>query len=314
VELYLPIAETSINLIYVIFIGIITGIVGGLFGVGGSFLGIPILTSYGIDTPVLIASYTHQMVATSFMSLPDDIKQKKINFKLVFLTFIGGGVGSISGSLLFKYLNITGHIEYVIAFIYIFVLGGISFLMLRESFGSIMAKYLPDHELTKKILESRNEPRQNKFLDFLHRMPYQVSVSDTRSISIYVIIFFGLTAGLLVSLAGISSGFIMIPLMIYFYKMNTRIAMSTSNIHGGCLVILSSLMQSLNSHAVDIVLSSILSISTAIGIKISRGFGSKIPPEEARIAMAIIMTILILRIVLNIVFEPANVLNVSLIH
>lgn len=118
-DIYLPIAEVSANIFFLISIGIITGLIGGLFGVGGSFLGIPILSSYGIESSVAIASYTHQMITISFMSIPEDTAQKKIDIKLAFITFIGGSVGSISGSFLFKYLTFNGQIEFVIAFIYI---------------------------------------------------------------------------------------------------------------------------------------------------------------------------------------------------
>ena len=313
-EIYLPIAEISVDVFYLIFVGIIAGIVGGFFGVGGSFLGIPILTSYGIDSAVLIASYTHQMITTSFMSLPEDLQQKKINFKLVLLTFIGGSLGAILGSFLFKYFNMKGQIEFVVAFIYVFVLGGISFFMIKESFVSILKKYFPDSSFTLKIISLSKERKENFIMKFINTLPKQIIVSDSKSISIYAIFFFGLCAGLLVALAGISSGFIMIPIMIYIYKMQTRMAIATSNIHGGFLVVLSSILQAVYSHTVDLILSIFLAFSTAVGMKIARRFAHKIPGEELRISMAIIMLILITRIILNIVFEPSVLINVSVVH
>ncbi len=266
-EIYLPIAEISVNVFSLIFIGIIAGIIGGLFGVGGSFLGIPLLTSYGIDSAVLIASYTHQMITTSFMSLPEDLSQKKISFKLVLLTFVGGSIGSILGSMIFKYLNIRGQIEFAIAFVYVFVLGGISFFMMRESFVSILKKYLPNSPFTIRIASAPKEKKENFILKAMERLPKHVVVSESKSVSIYVIFFFGLCAGLLVAVAGISSGFIMIPIMIYIYKMHTRMAIATSNVHGGFLVVLSSILQVVYSHTVDLVLSIFLAFSTAIGTK-----------------------------------------------
>jgi uncharacterized membrane protein YfcA len=145
-------------------------------------------------------------------------------------------------------------------------------------------------------------------------LPKKIKISETTEISALIIIIFGLFAGFLVSLAGISSGFIMIPIMVYIYKMNTRKAIATSNIHGGFLVILSTIVQTLNSHTVDLILSVILSFSTAFGLQIAKKFSHKIPPEELRISLGIIMFILIGKIIAGMIFEPSNIFTLSLIR
>jgi uncharacterized membrane protein YfcA len=198
--------------------------------------------------------------------------------------------------------------------VYVFVLGGISFFMMRESFVSILKKYLPNSPFTIRIASAPKEKKENFILKAMERLPKHVVVSESKSVSIYVIFFFGLCAGLLVAVAGISSGFIMIPIMIYIYKMHTRMAIATSNVHGGFLVVLSSILQVVYSHTVDLVLSIFLAFSTAIGTKIARKFAHKIPGEELRISMAIIMLILITRIILNIIFEPSTLVSVSVVH
>jgi uncharacterized membrane protein YfcA len=313
-QIYLPIAEISVNLISIIFIGIIAGIAGNLFGVGGSFIGIPLLMSYGIDSSVIIASYTHQMIAVSFFAVIDDARNKKINFKVVFLTFLGGVTGSAIGSILFKILTRTGQIDLLISFIYVFVLGGISFFMVSESAANLVVKYFPEAKISKKLESFGSSDKKSIFKTLSYSLPKKVQIGNDNSISLYMIIFFGLSAGLLVALAGISSGFIMIPVMIYIYKMHIRDAIATSNMHGGFLVIISCILQTINSHATDVVLSIILTIGTIIGIKIGRMFGHKISPEWLRASMGVIMIGLIMKIILNIIFEPKNIFVVSVLH
>jgi uncharacterized membrane protein YfcA len=311
-DIYLPIAETSVNIFVIISVGIITGIVGGLFGVGGSFLGIPILMSYGIEQAVVVASYTHQMITNSFMSVPEDRAERKIDVKLALITFIGGSVGSISGSFLFKYLTFNGQIEFATAFIYIFILGGISLFMIVESLDLIIRKYFPDSHYTTK--PRGKKPDITRFDKISAKLAYQIQVSETKEISAIFIILFGLVAGLIVSMAGIASGFIMIPIMIYVYKMNIRKAIATSNIHGGFLVVLSTIVQTLNSHTVDLVLSIVLTFSTAFGSYFAKKISTKIPAEELRISLGIIMFFLICRIISNIISEPARIFTLSLIR
>ena len=314
-QIYLPIAEISVNLISIVFIGMIAGLCGNLFGVGGSFIGIPLLISYGIDSSVIIASYTHQMIAVSFFGVISDAKAKKINFKIVFLTFLGGFTGSAIGSVLFKILTKTGQIDLLISFIYVFILGGISFFMVFESSANLIIKHFPDSRISQKLFMINANKNKSIFKTLSYSLPKKIQIDkDSELISIYMIVFFGLSAGLLVALAGISSGFIMIPTMIYIYKMHIRDAIATSNMHGGLLVIISCILQTINSHTTDVVLSVILTMGTIIGIKIGRTFNHKISPEWLRASMGAIMLGLIIKIIVNIIFEPSNIFVVSVLH
>lgn len=313
-QIYLPIAEISVELFSIIFIGMIAGIAGNLFGVGGSFLGIPMLLSYGIDSSVVITTYTYQMVAVSFFGVIDDAKAKKINFKVTFITFIGGITGAIIGSILFKILTRSGQIDLLISFIYTFILGGISFFMVFESGARIINKYFPDKKISQFFLAKVENKKESIFKKLSYSMPKKVAITQDKEISVYMMVFFGLSAGLLVALAGISSGFIMIPVMVYIYKMNIRDAIATSNMHGGFLVVLSSILQIITSKSTDVLLAMMLTFGTIVGIKIGRKFNHKLSPELIRVSMGVIMISLIARILLNIFFEPSASFTVSVLH
>ena len=64
-QIYLPIAELSMNLFFLIGIGGAVGFLSGLFGVGGGFLLTPLLIFSGIPSSVAVASVAGQVVAAS---------------------------------------------------------------------------------------------------------------------------------------------------------------------------------------------------------------------------------------------------------
>ncbi|MFZ9949902.1 MAG: sulfite exporter TauE/SafE family protein, partial [Gemmobacter sp.] len=54
-QLYLPIAEVSINAFLLLGLGGIVGLLSGIFGVGGGFLITPLLMFIGIPPAVAVA-------------------------------------------------------------------------------------------------------------------------------------------------------------------------------------------------------------------------------------------------------------------
>ena len=55
-EMYLPIAEMSVNWVFLIGLGLGVGFLSGLFGVGGGFLLTPLLVFYGIPSTVAVGT------------------------------------------------------------------------------------------------------------------------------------------------------------------------------------------------------------------------------------------------------------------
>ena len=64
-DIYLPIAEVSVNWPLLVLLGAVVGFVSGLFGIGGGFLMAPILIFLGIPPAVAVASQASHVVASS---------------------------------------------------------------------------------------------------------------------------------------------------------------------------------------------------------------------------------------------------------
>ena len=64
-QLYLPIAEVSVNAFLILGLGGIVGFLSGMFGVGGGFLITPLLFFIGVPPAVAVATGANQVVASS---------------------------------------------------------------------------------------------------------------------------------------------------------------------------------------------------------------------------------------------------------
>jgi uncharacterized membrane protein YfcA len=108
-DIYLPIAEMSVNVFGILALGVVTGILSGMFGVGGGFLTTPFLLFIGIPAPVAVASSANQIVASSFTGFLAHWRRGNVDFYMGTLLLIGGMTGSSFGVWLFSMLRNSGH-------------------------------------------------------------------------------------------------------------------------------------------------------------------------------------------------------------
>ena len=96
-QIYLPIAEISVNAFLLLGLGGIVGILSGMFGVGGGFLMTPLLFFIGIPPAVAVATEANQIVASSFSGVLAHFKRKTVDLRMGTVLLIGGLVGAALG-------------------------------------------------------------------------------------------------------------------------------------------------------------------------------------------------------------------------
>ena len=89
-QIYLPIAEISVNAFLLLGLGGLVGILSGMFGVGGGFLMTPLLFFIGIPPAVAVATEANQIVASSFSGVLANVKRRTVDFRMGTVLLVGG--------------------------------------------------------------------------------------------------------------------------------------------------------------------------------------------------------------------------------
>lgn len=93
-QIYLPIAEISINIFWLLAMGGGVGFLSGMFGVGGGFLMTPLLIFTGVPPAVAVATEANQITAASVSGALAHMRRGGIDFKMGGVLIAGGAVGS----------------------------------------------------------------------------------------------------------------------------------------------------------------------------------------------------------------------------
>ena len=100
-QVYLPIAEMSVDALLLLGIGGGVGFLSGLFGVGGGFLLTPILILIGIPSSVAVASGANQTLGASVSGLIAQWRRGNVDIRMGLVLLAGGLTGSTLGTQLF---------------------------------------------------------------------------------------------------------------------------------------------------------------------------------------------------------------------
>src|SRR5690554_2513114 len=110
-QLFLPIAEVSVNAFLIFGVGGLVGVLSGMFGVGGGFLITPLLFLIGIPPPVAVATSTNQVVASSVSALFAHVRRNTVDYRMGGVLLAGGLVGSTVGLILFNWMKNLGQVD-----------------------------------------------------------------------------------------------------------------------------------------------------------------------------------------------------------
>ena len=136
-DVFLPIAEVSVNIIAILSLSGVVGILSGLFGVGGGFLMTPFLIFLGVPPTYAVANEANNILATSVSGSTTHYLKNTLDYKMGFMIVIGGSIGTLLGIWTFSYFKGTGKIDIVISLAYMYILAIIGTAMLIEGLGEI---------------------------------------------------------------------------------------------------------------------------------------------------------------------------------
>src|ERR1700722_18517812 len=137
-QIYLPIAEMTVDPFVILAMGGAVGLLSGLLGIGGGFLMTPLLIFVGVPPTVAVATQSNQLVAASVSGVIAHWRRRNVDFKLGGVMLAGGAVGSAIGVALFAKLKALGQIDLVISLTYVLFLGLVAGLMMVDNFKMLV--------------------------------------------------------------------------------------------------------------------------------------------------------------------------------
>ena len=295
-QIYLPIAEISVNIFLLIGLGGIVGILSGMFGVGGGFLMTPLLFFIGIPPAVAVASEANQILGASFSGAIAHFRRKNVDIKMGFLLILGGIIGSIFGVELFRIFKNLGQLELIIKVCYVLFLGIIGIIMFFESLRALNYK-------SKNI-----KIRKTRHHSWVQGLPLKMRFRTSNLyISSIPAVFIGFFVGILASIMGIGGGFIIVPAMIYILGMPTKVVVGTSLFQIIFVTGVTTYLHAVKNFSVDIILSFLLLVGGVIGAQFGVRIGLKLKAEQLRILLAILVLAMCLKITLELFITPVEI-------
>lgn len=258
-DIYLPVAYATLDLYKLVALGCASGVVGSMFGLGGGVVAVPGLISMNVHPTVAIFSNLHQGMASSFVATWNSIKDGTIDRSLLCFTFIGGYFGSRFSAYLLGYLDDAGKsFAYAMMMIsYFSVLSVVTYIMATETLPAAYRRYFKGDLMKRDMLEPSSD------IGGRVRLPWQrVFERSQVTISLLSPIAVGFVSSTVSWFSGISGSFVLMPTMVYLFKIPYGVAAGTCSAYGTLFVLTLIIFSSEN---IDVVLSTVLFFAVSMG-------------------------------------------------
>jgi hypothetical protein len=300
-EVYLPVAELSVNWAMILAMGAAVGFLSGMFGVGGGFLMTPLLVFYGIPPGIAVATQASHITASSLSGALAQWRRQGVDAKMGMMLLAGGLLGSAAGVYVFAILQRLGQIELVVTGSYVVLLGSIGGLMLNESIRTIRAARKGEPPPLKKTGQH----------SWVHGLPFKVRFRRSKLyISIIPPVILGVLVGVLTAIMGVGGGFIMVPAMIYLLRMPTNVVVGTSQFQILFVTAATTILHAASDQTVDIVLAFLLVLGGVIGVQFGVRVGSQLRGEQLRALLAILVVAVALRLLIGLITTPNDIYSI----
>jgi uncharacterized protein len=270
--MFFPISGAHISPIYLVIVGFIIGILGGFFGVGGSFIAGPALRLVGVDWNFAVGTDLAHIVGKSAVAVRRHRALGNVDLKLGLVMALGTIAGAEAGAQLIQMLKRTGNVNFVVSIVSIVVYFSISAFMIWESQKTLRSQKGRSRQgLVKgaksKIDYSAFDP-VTRAIQRLKIWPMiALPASGIKAISLWMILLVAFVGGLFSGFLGGGAGYIRMPSMVYVLGIPTHLAVGTD-----LFEIIISASYGTFTHAVkgnvDILIALVMHTGAAIGAQI----------------------------------------------
>ncbi|HEY4285164.1 MAG TPA: sulfite exporter TauE/SafE family protein [Chthoniobacterales bacterium] len=262
--MFFPISHAHISPIYLVVVGFVIGILGGFFGVGGSFIAGPALRAVGLHWNFAVGTDLAHIVGKSIVAAKRHRALGNVDLKLGLLMALGTIGGAEVGAQLIQVLKRRGNVDLVVSIVSIVVYSGISLFMVWESRRTLKR----GRKRTSKTKDTSSFQPVTRAIQRLKLWPMvSLPTSGVKAISLWVILVVSFVGGLFSGFLGGGAGYIRMPSMVYVLGIPTHLAVGTD-----LFEIIISASYGTFTHAikgnVDILIALVMHTGAAIGAQI----------------------------------------------
>lgn len=302
-QIYLPIAEMSVNVFVVLGMGGLVGLLSGLFGVGGGFLMTPLLMFIGVPPMVAVGTQSVQIVAASVSGVFAHMRRGNVDFMMGGVLIVGGMVGSGLGVWIFSLLKRLGQLDTTISIGYVVFLGLVGGFMMAESLPGLLRR-----RPVAVAVAARGPARHS----WMHGLPFKLRFRRSKLyVSALLPLAIGFLVGLLVAIMGVGGGFLIVPAMIYILGMPTQVVIGTSLFQIIFVTANTALLQATFNQTVDVVLALLLIVVAVVGAQIGVKLSVKMKGEHLRSALALMILGVAVALGLGLVITPDDIYSLG---
>jgi uncharacterized membrane protein YfcA len=303
-QIYLPIAELSMNLFFLVGIGGAVGFLSGLFGVGGGFLLTPLLIFSGVPSPVAVASVTGQVAASSTSGALSYFRRGGIDLHLALYLILASTIGAMGGVATFSILRAMGQLDLFISVSYLLLLGFVGTLMMTEALRTLIRR-------RSGVVVRERQASQHSWM---HGLPLRIRFKKSRLyISVIPVLVIGVFIGWVGALLGIGGGFILVPALVYLLRVPANVVVGTSLLQVVAMMCVTTILQALTSQSVDILLAFCLMVGGTVGAQFGASAGKYLRGDQLRALLALLVLAVAIRFGLGLVLAPSDPFSMSVL-
>jgi uncharacterized membrane protein YfcA len=269
-----PISGVHIDPVYLIAVGFVVGMLGGFFGVGGSFLVGPALFAVGMPMNFVVGTDLAHIVGKSIVAARKHRTLGNIDMKLGMLMVVGTISGVEGGAQLIQWLKRSSHIDAVVGITFVIILVGISTFMTWEGIQTLRS-HGKGRRSTRKGSSEHPSKRDHSSAAFIARAVHKISipphislpVSGIPRISIWAVMIVAFLGGFFSGFLGGGAGYIRMPCLIFLLGIPTHIAVGTDLFEIIISASYGTVTHSLKGN-VDILIALVMHTGAAIGAQI----------------------------------------------
>src|SRR5438046_8520747 len=230
--MFFPISAADISPIFLVVVRFLIGILGGFFGVGGSFIAGPALRLVGLDWNFAVGTDLAHIVGKSVVAAKRHRALGNVDLRLGSIMAIGTIAGAEAGAQLIQMLKRAGNVNLIVSIVAIVVYLSISAFMLWESQKTLRAqKRRSSKEKIKGPIAKRDKSAFGPTTRAIQRLKIwpmiSLPTSGVKAISLWMILLVAFVGGVFGGFLGGGAGYIGMPSMVYVLGIPTHLAVGT---------------------------------------------------------------------------------------